>query len=120
MPESKQDFLTNEFDHHFTIDGRPFYLPGIQMGDLIIAGSLGKIEDPEKQVETFREFVISRVRTDEPRWILWLTGRSVSKAIRSLGPRQLTRLFNAWSSPSKDDSGEASGSQVSASATDAN
>lgn len=119
MHESKQDFRTDEFDHHFTVDGRAYCLPGIQMGDIVAAASLADIDDPKKQVEAFRDFMISRVTSDTPSWVLWVTGRSIAGTIRSLAPSQLSALFAAWSAPSGGIPGEALGSQVSTPDTDA-
>lgn len=110
-----QTFDTREFDHHFVIDGQEYWLPGIQMGDLVFAGSLSEIEDNRAKVEAFRDFMISRVRSDRK----WFARRGIGKAVRSLNPVQLTQLFSAWSTPGTAAAGEASGSQVSTADTDA-
>lgn len=119
MHESRQDFLTDEFDHHFTINGQAYWLPGITMMDLATAASFADIDDPEQKVAAFRDFMVSKVRSHKPRWVLWLVGKSVQVAVGQLNPLQLTRLFEAWSQPTGETSGEASGSQVSTPSTDA-
>lgn len=112
MHESVQHFNTREFDHYFDIDGHQYWLPGIQMKDIVIAASFADLDDDEAKVNAFRDFMVSRVRSDRPRWVLWITGKSIRKAVHSLNPVELTRLFGAWSKPGTP-SGEALGSPVS-------
>ncbi len=100
-----QNFDTREGRHHFSVDGRTYFLPpldftGIEAID-VMAG-LPKKEQADKMRELLASIAGSprRIFRGDPR-----------KAVEALPLLQVVALFNAWAGVSKKvPSGESSGS----------
>lgn len=114
-----QSFSTEDTRHKFEVDGTQYFLPGFDFDDIEEAAQLGSIPAGKDQIAAFRDFMAGRARSPHTRAYLFMRGRrSPAAAIRSLGPNQLGELFTAWSGLGKT-SGEASGSQVLPTVTEA-
>lgn len=98
-----QNFSTKEVRHEFTVDGAPYYLPGIAIGDFEEMVQLGDM-DMNDQIIGFRNWLGSRARKQS-----WFQFRSPRSAVGKLSPAQCTDLFQAWIGFGKD-AGESSAS----------
>lgn len=87
-----QNFSTKEIRHDFTVDGAPYFLPGVTIGDYEEVGKLASMETDE-QIVAFRQLLATRAKTPNV-WAFWR--KHPRAAVSSLSPKQLTALFTAW------------------------
>jgi len=110
----KQVFDTTGNRHEFVVDGIDYYLPGVTYKDFEESISIFDQDDPEQKIAGFREFMRTRIRSTRVRF----GKRAPHRVVDKLSPSQLGELYAAWSQLGRTQ-GEASGSQVSTSSTDA-
>ena len=97
------DSFTSAQPYSFEVDGKPFMLPGLSFGDIdpvaeAMSGNAGE------QLKAAREILFSRA------------DKRTETAIRSMGIRDLGRLFRKWAGV---EPGESSSSPDSAENTEA-
>ena len=113
-----QSFDTTEGRHPFTVDGGDYYLEPFGFEEVVALAALDNVEDKNKQVDLYRAFIAQHARSVRHPWVVFLSGlKSPVKAVYSLQPVQLSKLFAAWSGGPV---GESSGSESSAPVTDEN
>ena len=87
-----QSFSTKEIRHDFLVDDRPYFLPGVNVGDLERVAELSSM-DTTPQLAAFRELIASRVKSPNP-WAFWR--KSPRRAVAALTILQLSELFKGW------------------------
>lgn len=103
-----QNFSTKEIRHDFTVDGVPYFMPGVNVGDLEQVARLSELEG-EAQIAEFRDFLAGRAKTPSP-WAFWR--RHPRRAVAALTPQQLSDLFKEWTGMGRS-VGESSSSPAS-------
>lgn len=100
-----QSFTTRGPDHHFTVDGGRYFLPGFATKEFDLIATFADLEE-EPRVDAFREFIAARAKR---RWfdVFHASGRN---AVLSMGAIQLTDLFAAWVGSKAVTPGESSSS----------
>lgn len=107
-----QSFTTKDIRHDFTVDGVAYHLPGVTGADFEDVAKLSDLE-PEQMVMSFRDILANRAHPRRRSLLAFLRReKSARAAVRSLNPRQLTDLFNAWTGTGRS-LGESSGSHDS-------
>ena len=92
-----QSFSTKEIRHNFLVDDLPYYLPGVNVGDLEQIAELFEM-DVTPQMVAFRELIASRAQSPN-RWAFWR--KSPRRAVAALTIKQLSELFQAWTGMDK-------------------